>query len=201
MSGYEFDTPDSYDSESPYLKEPGTYHMQVLDLQEGLNHNGKVIDGFSVTLGVLAGPNETKTANCSFFNPKEGGSENGNRISKQKIANFAIATNLLDPNAAGTGKRVAINLLAALNQQIVVRFAMREGSDKKEHLDIEYASIFHVDDPDTEKVEKSAKHLSLLPPGCRKSADFFKFKSRKKQEAPKPQTATAGAAAPDWSSL
>jgi hypothetical protein len=188
MSSFDFETPDTYDSDSPFLSEPGTYHMQVLDLQEGVNAKGTVIDGFSVDLAVVEGPQKGKKINVSILKPKPDASDNGKRIATQRISNFAIAANLLDPNQAGAGKRVSVDLLAAVQQQIVARFSIDYRNEKK-YLQLDYASIWHVDDPEVAKVPKSAEFLALLPPQCRRKADWFSFKKKKES---KPATAMAG---------
>lgn len=198
---WDLETPDTYESESPYLKEPGTYHVQVLDIQEGVSQRGDVIDGFSVTFGVLGGANHGKTSPQKILNAKDTASDNAKRISKQKQVNFAIAANLFDPNAVGTNKKVSIELSSALHQQMVVRFSENEGTDGKTYLQIDYAAIFHVDDPDVASVQKSSEHLSVLPSQCRKSADFFKYKAKKQGSASKPQLAGAASSEGKWKDL
>lgn len=195
---YEFDAPEEYGGESPFLKQPGTYHFQVLNPEDGVSQEGKPIDGFSCSLVVVSdGDQEGKKINLTLFNPRESDKETAQRVGREKIANFFIACNLLDPNAS-KGKRVSVNLGDAQMQQIVATFVPDDRNPK--YLQLDYAAIFHVDDPEVEKVQKSLKHLAILPPECRREKSWFEFKAKaKKKQTPSP--VGAGASDDKWSDL
>lgn len=194
--------PESYDSGPQYVDKEGRYHVQVLDITEGVNNNGKPIDGFHVRLGVVAGDNDDqigRSCDISVFNPS-GKSEKGDAISQRLQANFAIACNLFDPSAKKGGDEVEIDITKALHQQFIAHLGFRE-SDGKKYVQFHYSDVFHIDDPDVKSVKKDAKMLAILPPQLRKKPEFFSYKAKKKPEAKK-EMASAGASKSDqWVDL
>lgn len=195
---FEFEAPEAEEmgksgGDGNFLSKPGQYHCAIVDVKEGVGPKGKPIDGFCVTLSILAGTvagEEGKTTNVMFFNPKLN-SPNGGAFARKKQAAFAIASNLIDP--AAFGKRVSVELKSAINHQLVAKFESSKNDDGKEYIDLAYSDIWHVDDPRCESVPKNAAALALVPKECRHDRAWFEAWI-KSAPAAKSQAATAKAA-------
>lgn len=195
--------PESYDSGPQYVDKEGRYHVQVLEVNEGVNGKGSPFDGFHLKLGIVEGEHEDqigRSIDISVFNPS-GRSEKADEISQRLQTNFVIACNLFDPGAVKAGQEVEIDITKALHQQLIVHLAYGKEKDGKRYLQFHYSDVFHIDDPDVNSVKKDAKMLAILPAQLRKKPEFFSYKAKKKPEAKK-EMASAGASKSDqWGDL
>ena len=155
-----------------YLTEPGTYHCVVVSVDEGKGPKGNPINGFTAELAVLdgtvAGQKDRETS-VTFFSPDASKSEASQEWNRKKQTAFAIATGLLD--LAKLGSKVEIDLQEAVGRQLVIQLA--HADDDKKFLQINYANIYHVDDPRAEKFPKSKEGLAIVPKELRKPAEYF----------------------------
>lgn len=169
----EMEMPESFDTGGAFLQEAGTYHLAVMDVDEHpQSKKGELLDGFRVDVEVLAGPQSKKQAELMFFAPKLT-DKNGGEMAKKKQARFVLATGII--SAAKPGEKVVVDLQRAKGRQLVATLAKRksENSDK-EFIELNFADIWHVDDPSAPKCELSQGALKLLPKELRRSPESFK---------------------------
>ena len=176
---FEMEMPESTDRGGSFLDQPGTYHFSVTAMDEQPSGNdGKLIDGFRVSCAVLAGTTngqEKKEVDITFFNPKLSDKNNG-EFAKKKQARFALAVGLLDGPRKG-GERVTIDLQQAIGRQFIATmeertFTKRDGSQGKS-IDLHFADLWHVDDPEAAAYPKNEAALKLLPTSLRKKPEQF----------------------------
>ena len=173
----EMEMPGSFDTGGAFLQEPGTYHLAVIDVNEQPTaRDGKMLDGFKVDVEVLAGPQAKKQAELMFFAPKLT-DKNGGEMAKKKQARFVLATGVLQ--AAKPGEKVTVDLQLAKGRQLVATLAHRESQNdpSKKFIDLNFADIWHVDDPAAPNCERNQDALKLLPKILRKTAESFKHAS------------------------
>ena len=185
-SSIDFDTPEDFDDGGQFLREPGTYHLAVQDVQVGTGPKGNAIDGFTVSMEVLAGtvPSEVKKSiNVTFFNPKLTAKDGGTFQRKQQ-SKFLIAVNLLDP--VNKGKRVSIDLQKAIGQQVVAAFEIDDFQQDKKYLRLANAGMdcWHVDDPHATSIPKNEAAMKLIPKELRHDAKWFEAIYKKPTAAP-----------------
>jgi len=194
----DFDTPEEFGGGGQFLDAPGIYHCLVQSILNGETPKGTAIDGFCITLEVLAGNVEGqvgKTINLTYFNPKINDSEKKAKLTKQQRSKLFIATNLLDPSRKG--QSVKISLDQAKDQQLVARFEVDDyhSGEGKTYLQIANAEldVWHVDDPNAKSCPKNEKALALIPKQLRRGPEFFEA-IYKKKAAPASAAAGAGSA-------
>lgn len=173
MSGFELEMPESFDTGGSFLQEAGTYHLAVLsvDEQPTSKDGSKMLDGFRVDVEVLGGPHAKKQAELMFFRPKLT-DKNGGEMAKKKQGRFVVATGVVAE--AKPGEKVTVDLAKAVGRQLIATFAKRPNQDgTKEFLDLNFADIWHVDDPSAPSCEKNQQALGLLPKGLRRTAESF----------------------------
>lgn len=173
---FEFSAPEEFAGGGNFLESPGTFHMIVNDVKD-TDKDGKLIDGFRVNMEVVDGTVRDangctevgKTLSLTFYNGKIN-SKDGGKFSKQKQAAFFVASGVIGLAEAAliAAKQLrSVELERARHSQIVITLERREyENDKKEKkstIDIHFANVFHVDDPQAGAFPKSAKHLALLP--------------------------------------
>lgn len=201
---FEFDAPeDLAGGDSNRLSEPGTYHLVITDIREGEGPNGKACDGFTFEADVLAGTTEGcvgKTIKETLFQPNMKGTEDSQRMSRKKLAAFFIATDVMNPNQLG--RSVAIDVEAAKGKQLIVEFDRQKDKDEKtgkytiptKYIQVAYANIYHVDDPDVKDIPKNADALGCRDDSLKHDSDWFAFKDKTKKLAKQSkQPAMAGA--------
>lgn len=171
---FEVEMPESFDKGGAFLQEPGTYHLAVLNVDEHPQaKNGTLLDGFKVDFEVLAGPQAKKQAEITFWNPKLTDKNNG-EMAKKKQAFFVMATSLV--GAAKPGEKVTVDLQMAKGRQLIATLAQRESQTDptKKFIDLNFADIWHVDDPSAPNCERNQDALKLLPKSLRRDPASFK---------------------------
>lgn len=167
----EMEMPESFDTGGAFLKEPGTYHLAVLEVDEQpTSQKGELIDGFKIDAHVLAGPQNKKQAEITFWNPKLTDKNNG-EMAKKKQARFVLATGIIQ--AAKPGEKVVVDLQLAKGRQFIATLSNRE-SNGKTYIDLNFADIWHVDDPAAPQCERNQEALKLLPASLRRKPESFK---------------------------
>lgn len=192
-SAMDFDLPEGDDlvGGGTFVSEPGTYHMNITEIKDGLGPNGNPIEGFTAVCQVLESTVPDcagKSYNLTCFPPDLSRSENSQNMAKRLNAAFAIATNLV--GAGDLGKRVKVDVTAAAEQQFIITLEreMEKGESGKydkptKFLRPHYADIFHVDDPDAANFPKSETALSLIDSKNRRAPEWFGFKKKTKAAA------------------
>lgn len=187
---------DSMDSGGGnWLKEPGTYHMVVMDadvnpMKKGSN---EMINGWKVTFQVLEGTVRDAAGKCTeiekqteiiFFDPKLTDKNEG-LFAKQKQFKFLFATGLV--SLADLGKDFEVDLEEARGRHVI---ATLEKTKDGKYLELAFADIWHVDDPKAANFPKDVKAIESLKKSIRrKPADFVEPKQN--GNAAKPQPAAA----------
>ena len=207
---YDMDFADDLDEVGgDYLNEPGVYHLMVEEVREGVGQKGTAIDGFSVSCIVRAGTTQDcagKSVDLGFFSPNYSKGDKSVASTKRQNTAFALATNLIDPNAMGT--KATIELKNAEGCQLVVKLNRKMDKDPvteewtvpSKFLQISYSDIWHVDDPAAEKHPKDATAIAVIPKAFRRAAEWFAFKAKKGAVAA-PAQAKPVPPASDFSSL
>jgi len=178
-----------------FLSEPGSYHLVVTDVTEHpTKKDGSLIDNamFKASLSVLDGttPHQSdKSTDLIFFHPKPDATEGGKKLAKKKLDRFFLSTGLATREQLEKGDQLDISLDNCVGRQIVAKFEMSDYGDKPQ-LQLSYAEIYHVDDPEVKAVPKKADALKLIEaalrwPGGRPAA---KAETLKKEAVKSPAT-------------
>lgn len=198
-----FEAPEDLSSgDSNRLSEPGTYHLIITNVREGEGPNGKPCDGFTFEADVLAGTTEGchgKTVKETIFAPNFKSSDDAQKMSRKKLAAFFIASDAMTPDQLG--KSVNIELSEAVGKQIVAEFDRQMEKDAQgkytvptKYIQISYANIYHVDDPDVKDVPKHKEALKMRDAANKHEASYFSFKAKSKPATKRePALATASA--------
>ena len=196
---FDFEAPEDVQGDGGnYLSEPGTYHFLVKDVKEGVGPKGNAIDGFSLELETLAGTTDDckgKVHSETLFAPNVTHKETAQLAARRRLAAFFIATDLMGPSSLG--KRQSIELVNAADRQIVMKLVrqMEKDDDGKftvptKYLQIDYASIYHVDDPEVADIPKDQDAISLIAPKFRHEPQWFAFKEKRSAKQPVAAAAT-----------
>lgn len=170
---FEMEMPESTDTGGAYLEKPGTYHLAVVNVDENpIDKQGSLLSGFKIEASVLGGTTEgqqNRTVELMFWNPKPTDKNNG-EMAKKKQARFVMAVGLLD-GARKPGEKVTIDLQQAKGRQLVATLDHRDDKkdSSKKYLDLHFADIWHVDDPEVKDVPKHLDALKLLPASLRRT--------------------------------
>jgi len=169
---YEMEMPSDFDTGGTFLQEAGTYHLAVTAVDETpAAKDGTAIDGFKVDLEVLAGGQQKKQAEVTFWNPKATDKNNG-EMAKKKQGRFVLATGILP--TAKPGEKVTVDLKQAVGKQLVATLSKRKSQNSdKEFIDLNFADIWHVDDPSAPQCERSQAALGLIPKALRRDPKSF----------------------------
>lgn len=179
MAGFEMEMPQSIDTGGAFLQasdlhnDRETFHLAVMEVDEQPTaKDGKLLDGFRVEVELLAGPHAKKQAELMFFAPKLT-DKNGGEMAKKKQARFVLATGVL--SEAKAGEKVTVDLQKAKARQFIATLAKRDSQSdpNKKFIDLNFADIWHVDDPAAPQCERNQQALGLIPKTLRKSPESF----------------------------
>lgn len=158
-----------------WLTLPGTYHGVITHADESPeNGKGESLDGFRVTIQALEGTprDETgqfterdKTVDLMFWHPKLTDKNEG-MFARQKQGKFFLATGLMTEEQLGT--EVDIDLEDAVGRQVVFTLEEQEGKSGKTFLQLHFADIWHVDEPEAAAYPKCQKSINLIPKQLRR---------------------------------
>lgn len=155
---------DDFSGGSSFLRDPGTYHVCVVDIDENPSkRDGSLIDNaaFRAYLEVLSGTvggQEGKSCDIIFFYPKVQ-SKNEGAFARKLMDRFFLAVGLV--TEADKGKQLDINLQEAKGRHFIVKL---EHDDEQKYLRVAYSDIFHVDDPAVKEVPKNAAAMAMNAP-------------------------------------
>lgn len=201
---FSFTAPETTQGEGGGLTTPGTFHCVINDVVEGQTSQGKPIDGITVTFEVLAGTVDGqagKTRTETLFAPSIKDEEREQKsgspsMARKKLAALFIASNVMDPTKLGQAVNVDVAMM--VGQQVVIAFERqmeKDGNGKytveTQYIQISYADIFHVDDPDVKDVPKNEDALSLIPAAKRHGEEWFAWKKKKAAPAERQPVAAA----------
>jgi hypothetical protein len=157
------------------LSDPGCYHMIVTEIRvPGANKDGKPIPNSRFTVACAVGdgtvPNRKgKTVDLNFFEPSLS-AKDGGAFQRKKSDRFLLSIGLL--KEADLGKQVRVPIKQAVGRQFCVKLEAAKDKQGKEtgYLDISFADIFHVDDPEVATWPKDTAMLAHIPRSQRKVA-------------------------------
>lgn len=195
-----------------FINEPGTYHFVITQIHEGMGKKKKdgsrtPVDGFTVEMDCLAGTEkgcEGSSHNETFFAPSPQSSEAAQLAKRRAITAFLIASGLMTPDQLG--KPFSVDLDAAVERQIVMKLVKQMEKDgegnytvETNFLQLDYASVYHVDDPQVKAVPKNADALGMIDKEHRHDESWFSWKQ--KSGGGSQQAAAATAAASDMDDI
>lgn len=156
---------------SEFLKAPGKYHVLIADHRCNRMAKDTIIDGNTLDCVVQAGTTkdqEDKKFGLTFHNPKITMSDKGKSWFRRKISALLVACNLIEPaKLGGTCNKDWPDMVGS---QIIVDLVH---DDDGKFLDLNFANIYHVDDPRVADVPKNQAVIDLLPPDKRHGKEYF----------------------------
>lgn len=198
---FDFDTSEDVQGGGGFLSEPGTYHVTITNILDGVGKKGKPLEhgGFTVEADVMSGTVkgcESAKWSETLFAPN-GSSEKGDEWAKKKITAFLLAVDLMTPSQLG--KPISVELSDAIGRQFLVRLQKEmdfNGETGKydlpgKYLEIAFANIYHVDDPEVKDIPKNGDAIGLIPKEHRHDASWFAFKEKKAGKTSQKQPAAA----------
>jgi hypothetical protein len=167
---FQWTTGEDMSAGSQYLDMEGEYHMAIQEIDTpALKNDGSIISNslFGVTFAVLAGPpgTENKIKKEVFWTPNTA-HRDGGRMERRKIDRFLLAANLIQPGELNASKNLDLN--KAKFQQLCVRLIKRTDNQGREHLQVKFADIYHVDDPEAANFPRNDQMLNLIKPHLRR---------------------------------
>jgi hypothetical protein len=183
--GFDFEAPSDYGAGGAFLDagDDGTYHVEVTEVErDPKSAKGDLIANaaFKVTFLVLAGTNPkgvAKTGNFILFNPDFSKGEKSVEFARKRIGRFFVSVGLKNENdptrdAQGNPIKTRVSLPAAVGRQFIVTMATSEYNGKR-NLQLNFADMFHVDDPEKSGVPKDAKAIANYPAQFRRKPESF----------------------------
>jgi hypothetical protein len=153
------------------LESEGTFHFVVKHVKDGERPGGKAAEGFMVDLQVLEGEHEGKSIQL-FLQDGQASHNDGGAFCRRRQCAYLVASNGIEISALSAP--FSFEPEATEGQQIIARMKLGKATDQgNRYLDFGGLEIYHVDDPRTEKVAKSAEALKLLPKELRRPAEYF----------------------------
>lgn len=156
-------TGEDFSTGGRYLSDEGWFHFIITHATERpTKKDGSLVNNamFQLSCVVAAGTApgcEDKTFDLTLFHPKGDGS-NGSKIDAKKIDRTFIALNAITAN--DQSKAVSVEVVDFVGQQFIAHLSHRDDDGK--YLQLHYADIFHVDDPEVKnqpKNEEMLKHI------------------------------------------
>lgn len=203
-TGFEVEVPDSLESESNFLSQPGTYLFAIEDVKVGVGPKGNAMEGATIALVVLSGTVASevkKTFNHMAGFPKAT-DKDGGKFRSKVLSRFLLAANQLNPSQKGQKIKVDENNLRG--QMIVASLEMGDKKDNgKQYLEIGNGGmdVWHIDDPHVATIPKDAGALKLIPPALRHEKAWFDQVYAKPAPVSSSSTQAAPPAAVDISQL
>jgi NifU-like protein involved in Fe-S cluster formation len=165
-------SPEEFNSGGNFLNTPGKYHGAIIHAEENPTRNDKLVKGFMFEVAVQnQGECCGQTIKLYFGNGDPSHKDGGAFKTKCQVSAL-IAANVIAPS--DLGKQVEINPESALNHQVCFEIALgKPQQDGKQWPELNYANIFHVDDPRAKAYPKDEEALSVIPKEFRRDEKFF----------------------------
>lgn len=166
-------TGDDMGSGNTRVSKAGDYHMVIEDISEpAVKQDGSLIQNslFGVTAKVFAtnaAGQEDKEWRGVWFNPNLQ-AKDGGKFDRKKVDRFLLAVGLINPSDKGI--EADLDLSDAIGRQFLIRLEENQTKEGKTVLQMKFADIYHVDDPEAADIPKSKEGLSMIPPELRRVA-------------------------------
>lgn len=160
-------TGTDFDAGGKYLQSPGWYHVCVTGASDmPTKQDGTLLPNafLRLDLSVLAGTTpkcEEKTTEITLFSPRPE-ARDGGAFSQKIIDRTLLALGVIRPDQKDA--EVVFEAQDLVGRQCVVQLRQQEG---KKYLELAYADIYHVDDPEVANQPKHAGMLGVIPPELR----------------------------------
>lgn len=164
-------TGDDMGSGNTRVSKAGDYHMVIEDISEpAVKPDGSLIQNslFGVTAKVFAtnaAGQEDKEWRGVWFNPNLQ-AKDGGKFDRKKVDRFLLAVGLINPSDKGI--EAEIDLGDAIGRQFLIRLEENQTKDGKTVVQMKFADIYHVDDPEAADIPKSKEGLSMIPAELRR---------------------------------
>jgi hypothetical protein len=191
MAVEEFELEENYDDPtSKWLSMEGTYHLYINKYMENVtNKDGEPMNCFCIEVEAMDGTARQdgkflqagRTKELNFFWPGDDTSDKGRAMMMKKISRLYLATGLVPP---GTKGKVSVDREDMQGRQFIAKLVYEDDEAKsKGWLQISYADVYHVDDPEVATIPKQAELLAEIPKELRWT-DADKKSSKPKKDKP-----------------
>jgi hypothetical protein len=166
-------TGDDMGSGNTRVSKAGDYHMVIEDISEpAVKPDGTLIQNslFGIVAKVFAtnaAGQEDKEWRGVWFNPNLQ-AKDGGKFDRKKVDRFLLAVGLINPSDKGI--EADLELSDAIGRQFLVRLEENQTRDGKTVVQMKFADIYHVDDPEAADIPKSQEGLSMIPAELRRVA-------------------------------
>lgn len=190
-------TGSSFDTGGQYLSEDGWYHLAITDATDTpTKQDGSLINGamFRLSCVACAGTSANcvdKAVDLTFFAPNTS-HKDGGELGRKKIDRALLAVGAISPDQKESS--VEIEAAELVGRQFIAHLTKREG---QKFLELAYADIFHVDDPEVAQHPKHAEMLATIPPELRRVGSRPAAAPVSAAAAPKPAPAAVPAVSVD----
>lgn len=182
--------PSTLKGPSGFLDQPGSYHLLVENVKVGLNSKDEPFNGTTVEVQCLGGSvpgQEQKKCDITLWDIDASKPETEQRQTVKRLWAFYIGTNVLQPVDMQSGD-VDFDEKLAIDNQLIVKLQHKQKKSvengktvwrddpSSRFLEIAYADIFHVDDPDVASVPKNADAIAIIPKKHRHEKEWFAYK-------------------------
>ena len=187
---FEFDAPTAEEAATGgnFLELPGKFHAVIQHAEENAMRGEKMVKGFMLEIavhGTEAGKEcEIGKTFKLYFANGEPTHKDGGKFMRAKQLAALVAGNALDPSKFG--QKVTIDLEGMTNHQVCVKLSLGDVQPNgKQYLDLDGASIFHIDDPRAKSFPKNAEILEHAKNFRRDESFFDALVKAKPSPAPK----------------
>lgn len=176
-----------------FLSKPGIYHLLVTEAYEGTTPKGDMYEGVVLTCSALEGnvrdasdafTERDKTVNVRFRAPSMA-DKDGGTFALKVLSALALACDLVTPQQLGS--ELDVDFTKCRGKQVVMKIRQSDPnpSTGKQYLELSFSDVWHVDDPRTVGIPKSADHLGVVAKANRHDAAYFASVVEKKAAAAK----------------
>lgn len=175
-----------------FLDKPGIYHFLVTEAYEGTNQKGEMYDGVVLTCSALDGnvrdaknafSERDKTVNVRFRAPGMSDKDGGD-FARKVLSALALACDLVKPQELN--KELDIDFTKCRGKQVVMKIRQSDPNPTtgRQYLELSFSDVWHVDDPRTAGIPKSADHLGVIAKENRHAdpAHFASFAEKKHEQ-------------------
>lgn len=170
-------------SGSSWLDVPGRFHAMILNVDGApkKQSDNTPIDAIKVTFSVCApAEQQGRQHDLYLYHPDPTKSEKAYGWAQRKQTAFVIAAGLA--TEAQLGAEVDVNLQSAAGRHFFIELASEEDQQGKPRLQLAYANIFHVDDPEVADATlwpRNAAAIAKLPAAARRDPSNFAKRERR----------------------
>lgn len=165
-------TVEDLNSGGNFLNTPGKYHGAIMHAEENPTRNDKLVKGFMFEVAVQNQGEHCGNTIKLYFQNGDPTHKDGGAFKTKCQVSALIAANVITPS--DLGKQVEIDPAKALNHQVCFAIALGKPDEKgRQWPELDFANIFHIDDPRAKSYPKDAEALAIIPKEFRRDEAFF----------------------------